>query len=247
MKSLLKLTGLLVASLVLVGKVHASAATGMNVIEGSSHDFTLTYKGVGTAAVSQCSTCHEMHKPVKMKPLWARNNSSATLAWKTKSGALPENYTNTGYDVGPLDPTYSTVTAGSQIAKADFVNSRSGLCLSCHDGTQAVTSDGAMITGRANLSSGPLGAGDLSENHRIGNERMASSYRLSGGVQVWTNVTTASLKAGDTVVYNGVTRYFVGCTTCHSMHSSPMENRKLLVNSRDFAHGPVCLDCHGGK
>lgn len=244
MKSLLKLTGLLIASLVLVGKVHAAASTGMNVIAGSAHDFTLTYLGANVA-VNQCSTCHEMHKAKKIKPLWARNNPDATLTWKvrTSPGYLPENYTNTGYDNGT-----STVTAGSMIPKAAFVDSRSGLCLSCHDGTQAITQDGGMIQGNGNITSGP---GDLSKSHRIGNERMASSYRLSNGVQIWTNVTDASLKAGDTVMIDNGTgpkaRYFVGCTTCHSMHSSPATNQKLLVNSRDGNNGPVCLDCHGGK
>jgi|CXWL01.1.fsa_nt_gi predicted CXXCH cytochrome family protein len=244
MKATLTLAGLLVASLALVGKVHASAATGMNVIENSKHDFTLSYNGgaVG-AAVNQCSTCHEMHKPVKMKPLWARNNPDANLNWITKSGALPAEYTNASFDAGT-----STVTAGSQIPKWAFVDSRSGLCLSCHDGTQTV-SDGGMITGRANLAVSP---GDLSQNHRIGNERLQTSFRTSGGVTTWTVLSDAVLKAGDAVAItnvNGVvkTRYFVGCTTCHSMHSSPQENRKLLVNARDIGHGPVCWDCHGGK
>ena len=237
MKSLLKLTGLLVASLVLVGKVHASAATGMNVIADSKHDFTLTYTGGGAGAINQCSTCHEMHKPVKMKPLWARQNPDKNLTWKVKSGILPVEYTNTAFDA---DPIVASTAAGSLIPAWAFVDSRSGLCLSCHDGTQTV-SDGGMITGRANLTIAP---GDLSQNHRIGNERTP--------VSKYGTVTDASMKAGDAVSItnvNGIvkTRYFVGCTTCHSMHSSPMENRKLLVNSRDFAHGPVCLDCHGGK
>ncbi len=238
MKALLKLTGLLVAGLVLVGKVHAAATSGMNVIEGSKHDFTLTYTGGGAGAINQCSTCHEMHKPVKMKPLWARQNPDKNLTWKVKSGDLPVEYTNTLFDADPI--VNSTATTGSLIPAWAFVDSRSGLCLSCHDGTQTV-SDGGMITGRANLT---VAAGDLSQNHRIGNERLP--------VSKYGTVTDASLKAGDSVVItnaDGVakTRYFVGCTTCHSMHKSPLGNRKLLVNSRDFAHGPVCFDCHGGK
>lgn len=242
MKSILKLAGLLIASLCLVGKVHASAATGMNVIADSKHDFTLSWNGgaVGVA-INQCSTCHEMHKPTKMHRLWARNNPDATRTWKVKSGILPTEYTNAAFDANPI--TASTA-AGSLIPAWAFVDSRSGLCLSCHDGTQAIT-DGGMITGRANLTVNP---GDLSQNHRIGNERVAVSSRDG----VVTVLSDATLKAGDAVAITNVnnvtkTRYFVGCTTCHSMHSSPMENRKLLVNSRDGQHGPVCLDCHGGK
>jgi len=237
MKSILKVTGLLVASLVLVGKVHAAASSGMNVIKGSEHDFTLNYTGGGAGAINQCSTCHEMHKPVKMKPLWARNNPDKNLTWTVKSGILPVEYTNAAFDA---DPIVASTASGSLIPTWAFADSRSGLCLSCHDGTQNV-SDGGMITGRANLTIAP---GDLSQNHRIGNERTA--------VSKYGTVTDVSMKAGDAVTItnvNGIvkTRYFVGCTTCHSMHSSPVENRKLLVNSRDGQPGPVCLDCHGGK
>lgn len=237
MKATLTLAGLLVASLALVGNVQAAASSGMNVIKDSKHDFTLTYTGGGAGAINQCSTCHEMHKPVKMKPLWARNNPDKNLTWTVKSGILPTEYTNATFDA---DPIKNSTAAGSLIPTWAFADSRSGLCLSCHDGTQTV-SDGGMITGRANLTIAP---GDLSQNHRIGNERTA--------VSKYGTVTDASMKAGDAVSItnvNGVvtTRYFVGCTTCHSMHSSPSTNRKLLVNSRDGQPGPVCLDCHGGK
>lgn len=238
MKSLLKLTGLLIAGLVLVGKVHAASSTGNNVIANSKHDFTLTYMGSGIGAINQCSTCHEMHKPVKMKPLWARNNPDKNLTWTVKSGILPTEYTNAAFDANPI---VASTAAGSLIPTWAFADSRSGLCLSCHDGQQAV-SDGGMITGRSNLATT---AGNLSQNHRIGNERTAIGKY--GDI-----VSDASMKAGDAVSItnvNGVvkTRYFVGCTTCHSMHSSPATNRKLLVNSRDGQPGPVCLDCHGGK
>ena len=242
MKSMFKLAGLLIASLVLVGKVHASAAAGMNVIADSKHDFTLSWNGgaVGVA-INQCSTCHEMHKPTKMHRLWNRNNPDKNLTWKVKSGTLPVEYTNTVFDADPI--VNSTGTSGSLIPAWAFVDSRSGLCLSCHDGTQAIT-DGGMITGRSNLTVNP---GDLSQNHRIGNERLSVSSRQG----VVTVLSDATLKAGDAVALTTAggtrTRYFVGCTTCHSMHSSPVENRKLLVNSRDGQHGPVCLDCHGGK
>lgn len=238
MKSMFKLAGLLIASLVLVGKVHASAATGMNVIKDSKHDFSLQFVG-GLHVVNQCSTCHEMHRPVKMKPLWARLNSDVNLNWKVKSGFLPTEYTNAAFDA---DPIVASTAAGSLIPKWAFVDSKTGLCLSCHDGTQAINDGGPLpANSRGNLAVSP---GDLSQNHRIGNERTA--------VSKYGSVTDASMKAGDAVSItnvNGIvtTRYFVGCTTCHSMHASPAENRKLLVNSRDGQPGPVCLDCHGGK
>jgi predicted CXXCH cytochrome family protein len=218
----------------------------MNVIADSKHDFTVTYAGASNV-VNQCSTCHEMHRPVKMKPLWARQNSSKDLAWATKSGALPAEYSNTTFD-----NETSTMTAGTQIPKWALVDSRTGLCLSCHDGTQAVNAGiGALPEdSRAKLTVGLNG--DLTQNHRIGNERIKTSQRNG----VWTVLSDATLKAGDTVVINSLkldgtpvatTRYFVGCTTCHSMHASPVSNKKLLVDSRDGQHGPVCLDCHGGK
>ncbi len=238
MKAILKLTGLLIAGLVFVGQAQAAGVVGMNVIQGSKHNFETNWIGTGVGdkgAITMCSTCHEMHRPVKMKPLWARYNPDALATWKVKSGTLPQSM--------------ATMVSTATLIPADaFVDSRSGLCLSCHDGSMAIGSGGSLpINSRANLINGGT-PGDLSKNHRIGNEMLpVSTYNAE------TFIDTI-VKAGDAVTYGtgptAVTRYYVGCTSCHSMHKSPAGMPKLLVYNRDTAHGtngPVCWDCHYGK
>ncbi|MEK7389420.1 MAG: cytochrome c3 family protein [Elusimicrobiota bacterium] len=240
MNATLKTAGLLVASLALVGKVHAAGLP----IQGSKHDFTVTYVGASGGAKTLCSTCHEMHKPVKMKPLWARNNPDATLVWKVnKSGVattLPATYVeNPQYALG-----VTTATTSVAIPVGAFVDGRSGLCLSCHDGTQPVA-NGMYINGSPTTTSPNFGGSDLSKNHTMGRER--------GLYDRYGNLTPLDvLKLNDTVVINAsngtpVTRYFIGCTTCHGIHDSVPTNQKLLRNDFATGSGPVCWNCHAGK
>lgn len=238
MKATLKLAGLLIAGLAFVAQAHAASTPGLP-IKGSKHDFTISYVGSGQGAKTLCSTCHEMHKPVKMKPLWARNNPDANLVWTVKKGVLPDVYTNPLYDA---NTTYTK--GGSLIPKSAFVDSRSGLCLSCHDGTQPV-SNGMYISGSPTTTSPNFGGSDLSRNHSIGIERYSPDYY--GNI-----VPPEVLKLNDVVSItnvNGITkeRYFLGCTTCHGIHSSVPTNPKLLRNDFATNSGPVCWNCHTGK
>ena len=243
MKATLKLAGLLVAGFALVGHVHAATGPGLK-IEGSKHDFTVTYVGAQGGAKTMCSTCHEMHKPVKMKPLWARNNPDGTLVWKVnKSGVattLPATYQeNPQYALG-----VTTATTAVAIPVGAFVDSRSGLCLSCHDGTQPVA-NGMYINGSPTTTSPNFGGSDLSNNHTMGRERGPIGH---DGLPVDPNI----LKLNETVKILSstgvlVTRYFLGCTTCHGIHDSPPTNAKLLRNDYLTGHGPGCWNCHTGK
>jgi predicted CXXCH cytochrome family protein len=240
MNATLKTAGLLVASLAVVVRVHAEGLP----IQGSKHDFTVSYVGATGGAKTLCSTCHEMHKPVKMKPLWARNNPDSSLVWKVnKSGVattLPATYQeNPQYALG-----VTTATTSSVIPLAAFLDSRSGLCLSCHDGTQPVA-NGMYINGSPTTTSPNFGGSDLSRNHTMGRER--GSIDRDGNV-----VPPEVLKLNDTVdivASNGVTvkRYFMGCTTCHGIHDSVPTNAKLLRNDYLTGSGPVCWNCHSGK
>lgn len=240
MKVTLKLAGLLVAGLAFVGQVHASTSVPGLPIKGSKHDFTVTYVGSGQGAKTLCSTCHEMHKPQKMSPLWARNNPDSSLVWTVKKGVLPENYTNDAYDYAPT----TTTAGGSLIPKSAFVDSKSGLCLSCHDGTQPVA-NGMYINGDPNTTSANFGGSDLSRNHSIGIERYSPDR--SGNI-----VPSEVLKLNDVVSITNVNgikkeRYFLGCTTCHGIHTSVPTNPKLLRNDFATNSGPVCWNCHTGK
>ncbi|OGR96969.1 MAG: hypothetical protein A2V88_02085 [Elusimicrobia bacterium RBG_16_66_12] len=220
MKTLIKVTGLLVACLVIAAKLHAASVPG-TPIAGSKHDFTVSYNGQALSAVNQCSPCHEMHKPLKMKPLWARADLDAA-GWVVKKGALDG-------------------TNAKLISPADFVASKSGLCLSCHEGSMAINNGVTMAAGiRGNMGR------DLSQNHSIGYERGATS-----GTDPVTGlplpVDAEILKTHDSVLQaDGVTtKYYIGCTSCHSLHGTM--NQKLVRNAVLVPTGPVCLNCHTTK
>jgi predicted CXXCH cytochrome family protein len=241
MNATLKTAGLLVASLAIVGRVHAQGLP----IQGSKHDFTVTYVGLQGGAKTLCSTCHEMHKPVKMKPLWARNNPSSSLVWKVNSGGsavtLPATYQeSSSYALG-----VATATSKSPIPLAAFLDSRSGLCLSCHDGTQPVA-NGMFINGSPTTTSPNFGGSDLSRNHAIGKER--GTYDKTTGLPIDPNILKNNDAVSITMSDGKVqTRYFLGCTTCHGIHDSVPTNQKLLRNDALTGAGPVCWNCHAGK
>lgn len=221
MRKIITVAGLLVACLVMAAKSHAYTPTSGTKIGGSKHDFTVAYVGANgntTAAINQCSTCHEMHKPAKMAPLWGRQDPTAT-GWSVQSHDVK-------YDL--TDPANN-----GKIAASDFVKARSGMCLSCHDGVTAISNGVTMAVGAKNFGR------DLSENHMLGGERGATS----GGVAVDPLI----LGTHDQVLQaDGVTvKYYMGCGSCHSMHDSKT-NLKLVRNAA-IVSGPVCLNCHSTK
>lgn len=218
MKKLITVAGLLAVCLVIAAKSHAYTPTSGTKIGGSKHDFTVPYNGQDLKAVNQCSTCHEMHRPAKMMPLWGRQDPTAT-----------------GWSIQSHDVKYDLTDPGSNgfIAASDFVKARSGMCLSCHDGVTTISNGVTMTAGvRANFGR------DLSENHNVGRERLATS----GGVAVDPLI----LANNDQVPQvDGTVKYYIGCGSCHSMHDSKT-NLKLVRNAA-LVTGPVCLNCHSTK
>ncbi|MBI3563644.1 MAG: hypothetical protein HY079_00450 [Elusimicrobia bacterium] len=217
MRKLITAAGLLVACTV---GAYAYTPTAGTKIAGSKHDFTLQYNGQDMKAVTMCSTCHEMHKPAKMAPLWARQDPTAT-GWIVQSHDVAHALTDPG-ETG-------------FIAASDFVKARSGMCLSCHDGTMAISNGVVMdAASRANFGR------DLSENHNVGRERSATS----NGVAVAQSI----LDTHDTAVVNGVTKYYIGCGSCHAMHNNNFTTKLVRnVDASVAASGPVCLNCHSTK
>jgi len=202
MKTLIKVTGLLVACLFIAAKSHAYTPTSGTKIAGSAHDFSIGYAGNGgttSPALNQCSTCHEMHKPAKMNPLWGRQDPTAT-GWSVQTHDVKTDLT---------DP----YVAGGLIAASDFVKARSGMCLSCHDGVTTISNGVTMAAGvKANFGR------DLSENHNVGKSRTAAA-----------DGSDAAIRANDDQVpqADGSIKYFIGCGSCHSMHDSKL-NLKLV-------------------
>lgn len=222
MKKLITVAGLLAVCLVIAAKSHAYTPTSGTKIAGSKHDFSVSYAGNGgvtTPAINQCSTCHEMHRPAKMNPLWAREDPTAT-----------------GWSIQSHDVKYD-LTDGTNgfIAAADFVKARSGMCLSCHDGVTTISNGVTMAAGvRANFGR------DLSENHNIGRNRGTTS----GGVAV----DQAILDTHDQVPQlDGTVKYYIGCGSCHAMHNSKTNLKLVRDASAAGVTGPVCLNCHTTK
>jgi predicted CXXCH cytochrome family protein len=160
-----------------------------------------------------------MHNPKKMAPLWGRDNPT-TDGWFVQT-----------HDV----KTALDGSNPSMILAADFVNTRSGMCLSCHDGITPIV---ANITVQGAVGASPNFGRDLSNMHNVGRVRNSTNY---DGTPVDPNI----LNNNDIVGEGATAKYYIGCGSCHSMHNS-QGNQKLL---RKAANGSVtvCLNCHSTK
>lgn len=217
MKVSLKTIGL-VAALGLI----ASVASAQNVvgkpITGSKHDFkTTAYVGAnGTSyqAYNKCSTCHAAHKPLKNAALWARQLSTTTVqVWTVWDGGTGINLTAAG--------------DAKHLTDAQFAASGSGMCMSCHDGVTAIGGTAVMVpTFRGTWGS------NLSDMHPIAAKVPFNTPGWQSDLSVG-NVAAASNVTVDVV---GGSSY-VGCTSCHSMHSSTNSGKILRGGER-------CLSCH---
>lgn len=113
---MLVLVGLMVLSM---GSVALAAS-----IKTSKHDLSSTgHVDVRTDDAQVCVFCHTPHNARTVAPLWNRNASPAT--------------TYTLYRSETLDATIAQPVEGSRNVATQ--GSGSDLCLSCHDGTLAVT------------------------------------------------------------------------------------------------------------
>jgi hypothetical protein len=108
----LAVAGVVTAICALAGTSHAS-------ISGSKHDFG----SFGWAQNQICLPCHTPHNARTIGPLWNRTDTGATY---------------TVYASESLDAVVGQPVPGSRNVATQ--SSGSDLCLSCHDGTIAVTS-----------------------------------------------------------------------------------------------------------
>jgi len=209
-----KLIAVVIATVFVISTAYA-APTG-KPIGGSKHDFSTGYVGAeGTyTAVNKCNTCHAPHKAKRNSPLWRLNNPDANVTWTMWNGS------NTG----------QALTSGlnnGYISVQDFTASSSGLCMGCHDGATAMN-DTSGVKMRAAYN-GNWGR-DLKASHPV-------AKVVVFGIDGWQ----ANLPQGNSASLSNVeleTGGSVGCTSCHSMHSSdsarPMLQRK----------GEMCMSCH---
>lgn len=206
------------------------ATTASAAILGSSHDFSVAGSPYGAAAGgSDCAYCHMPHNsPVSVAgaPLWARNiNYTTTYTF----------YTST---VNGHQPTPTSLNPGTRV------------CLSCHDGTQALAVVFKIEGGTQNLSTGAstivLAAGpsrvgpNLTTDHPVSvlytSTTAGNPFGLSGAPPSIFNITPGTST--------------IECTSCHNAHNAKgaavcasYPNRQFMpVLATDF-----CGGCHSAK
>lgn len=214
---------LAIAMLLIAGIAYAG-------IVGSKHDMTnnarLTGETLGYGEV--CIYCHTPHRAatsgMNTIPLWNRSLTSG------------QTYT-----------VYTSSTFNNTMLST--LNTASGACMTCHDGTMAISvlyntpnNDGNMGSGTGNLTAGRLLTGgpaafgtDLSDDHPVS---ISITSSISDG--------DSQLYAAATIVTNNVVRLFgagpafVECASCHNVHS--FTYTPFLRTSN--AASALCLACH---
>ncbi|NTW99824.1 MAG: cytochrome c3 family protein, partial [Geobacteraceae bacterium] len=164
-----------------------------------------------------CIFCHAPHSSKPLDPLWTRDLWNRDLP--SDEGYFP-------YASSTLTASVSPVPTGG-----------SRLCLSCHDGTIALTAyGGSPITTTQNLPSGRSSnlTKNLADDHPISFVYDASLAAQKNGDLAMPYSLPPSTKLDN----NGELQ----CTSCHDPHNN--EFGKFLVKSNNAAGSPLCSDCH---
>ena len=199
-----------------------------------------------------CVFCHTPHMNVAkgdVIPLWNHRLSSGALSYTMYKSATFNGGDNTG-GVASLD----FAAAPDQL---DGSMSVTNLCLSCHDGTQAVN---AMLNTPNRLDTNPTMFGgvekipntskafldtDLQNDHPV-------NFSYKGSEDVSTETLHASALDGSGVTAGGNTvRLFNGTVQCASCHD-PHKDYSVATGDPDFtpflrvkiAGSTLCLTCH---
>ena len=203
----------LVAGVAMLGCL-AVASSGS--IVGSAHDFS----DEGWADNQICKPCHTPHNAMLL------------------SGGQ--------FDVGQTAPLWNhevtvasyVVFDGTTLTTHDALDSRSILCMSCHDGTVALDSFGGntgvqFITGDEKLGT------DLQDDHPVGATAIYPDVPYMNDPVNWEN-SPHGFTLQDMDVDGSVERV-VSCTTCHEPHKRHGNEYMLWVNNDGSA---LCLTCH---
>jgi len=159
------------------------------------------------SAVAQgdtCSFCHTPHGAMANTPLWSHKLSNAV---------------------------YKIYQSSSLVAKVGQPTGSSKLCLSCHDGTVAITS-GITGGGGIYISPGEKNLGtDLSDDHPI-------SFVYSSGLStVDAQIRQPSMLPTQLKLDRSGE---LQCTTCHEAHDNQYGNFLVMANDRSR----MCVSCH---
>ena len=200
MRTALKLIAGGAAASLLLGLVMMGAPAEAG-ITNSAHDFTQGTWDTGESEI--CIPCHTPHNAPVDIPLWNHEVTTASF---------------TSYSSATMNGT-AAVGAGSV----------SQLCLSCHDGSVAISDYGGTTNGTDNLTGTALLSTDLSNDHPIG-----------------VDYSDSTVAAGDMKTQPSSLPFFgagndVECATCHDVHNNGSSTKLLRI---DNAASALCFTCH---
>ena len=182
-------------------------------ITGSDHDFSAENWSGGAICIV-CHTPHDSDPTVAAEaPLWNHALTAETF---------------TLYSSTSLQGTVSAT-----------LNTRSILCLSCHDGVTALDSFGGT-TGGTVMTGGAVLDTDLSNDHPVSITYTATTAANDGGLSdpTTTNVPISGTTIQQYMLSGGDS---VECSSCHDVHNSTGFGALLKV---DNAGSQLCLTCH---
>ncbi|MCL5280213.1 MAG: hypothetical protein M1376_09940 [Planctomycetes bacterium] len=160
------------------------------------------------AGGGSCSFCHTPHGALPGTPLWSHKLSTAV---------------------------YKIYESSSLKAKVGQPTGSSKLCLSCHDGTVALTETITGAAGGAYISAGGSNLGtDLSDDHPI-------SFVYSSGLSAEDPQIRPPLGLSPLLKLDRSGE--LQCTTCHDAHDN--RHGKFLVMPNDRSQ--MCVSCHNMK
>lgn len=157
---------------------------------------------------ASCSFCHTPHGAMPGTPLWSHALSTAV---------------------------YRIYESSSLEAKVGQPTGSSKLCLSCHDGTVALTETVTGGTGGAYIPAGGANLGtDLSDDHPI-------SFVYSSGLSAEDSQIRSPIGLPEPLKLDRSGE--LQCTTCHDAHNNQYGNFLVMSNARS----QMCVSCHDLK
>jgi predicted CXXCH cytochrome family protein len=160
------------------------------------------------AGGAACSFCHTPHGALPGTPLWSHKLSTAV---------------------------YRIYESSSLVAKVGQPTGSSKLCLSCHDGTVALTETITGTTGGAYIPAGGANLGtDLSDDHPI-------SFVYSSGLSAENAQIRPPLGLPESLKLDRSGD--LQCTTCHDPHDNRYGNFLVMSDERS----QMCVSCHDLK
>ena len=175
---------------------------------GSPHDFTGNPWLVPTGP---CVACHTPHFSLTDGPLWNHMTTTETFT------------------------LYSSTSLNTTVSQPD---GPSKLCLSCHDGTIAVTAYGGHPLGENEYYVlNPIGT-NLEDDHPIS---FVYDSTLAGQDGELHDPSSSPSGLGGTIQEDLLVNDSMECSTCHDVHNTLSVGNDHLLK---IAASDLCLTCH---